>query len=122
MRLLLLVPAAEEPSPPAESRREILGHEPGSTVAGGATVRARVTGARAGHGRLMAIRARIRLTARRFPRVTRALLTARRFTGVTRATLAARRPPGIARARPRARRFPGITRALLTARRPARVT
>src|SRR6516164_5957627 len=120
--LLLFVPPAEEPSPPAESRRQILRHEPGSSVVDGATVRARITGARAGRGRLTAIRARVRLAARRFPRVTRALLTARRFPGVTRTRLTARRPPGIARAKPRARRFPGVTRARPTGRRPGRAT
>src|SRR6516165_7395353 len=90
--LLLFVPPAEEPSPPAESRREILRHEPGISVVDGATVRARITGARAGRGRLTAIRARVRLAARRFPSIARALLTARRFPGVTRARLTGRRP------------------------------
>ena len=95
---LLLAPAAEKPSPPAESRREILGHEPGSTVVVGGAVRARVTGARAGRTRLTVIRTRVTcsgptvirtrvtLTARPFPSVTRAALTVRRFSGVTRAS------------------------------------
>src|SRR5690242_21333407 len=80
---LLLAPAAEKPSPPAESRREILGHEPGSTVVVGGAVRARVTGAGAGCARLTVIRIRVTLTARRFPGLTRAWLTARRFPRVT---------------------------------------
>lgn len=91
--LLLFVPPAEEPSPPAESRREILGHEPGSSVVGGVTVRALVTGARAGSGRLTAIRTR----------VTLARPAAGRFPGITCARLTTSRPPGITRARPRAR-------------------
>ena len=134
---LLFVPAAEEPSPPAESRREILGHEPGSTVVGGVTVHARITGARAGRGRLTAIRTRVTLArpaaggflsitrarprARRSPGVARARLTAR-FPGVTRARLLARRPAHVTCARLTVRRTARVTCARLAARRPARVT
>src|SRR5215470_17230892 len=86
---LLLAPATEKPSPPAESRREILGHEPGSTVVVGGAVRARVTGARAGRTRLTVIRTRVTCAG---PTVicTRATLTVRPFSGVTRATLTVR--------------------------------
>src|SRR5215813_10024695 len=82
---LLLAPAAEKPSPPAESRREILGHEPGSTVVVGGAVRARVI--------------RATLTVRPFSGVIRATPTVRPFCGVTRATLTVRRFCGVTRAR-----------------------
>jgi hypothetical protein len=77
---ILLVPAAaQEASPAAESRREVLGHEPGSAVIAGATVRARISG----------IRTRARGTRIAGARTGRTWVTVRRSPDVIRAGLAA---------------------------------
>jgi len=109
--LLFLAPAAEEPSPAAESRREILGYELRSAVIGGATVRAR-TG-RTCASRTCGIGARIT-----GPRAGRARQTARRCPGVTRARRTSRLPARVTTARLPVR----VTSARLTVRLPARVT